>query len=98
MDATQEEARDGGEVVDRLTGGETRFEAIEVGIRHGAITVGREQERDVDVDSPGDGVANSGQTRFGARNFDHRIRSPYPCPYALRLGDRALGVICWRCL
>src|SRR6202035_2315205 len=93
VDAAQEEARDGGEAAERLAGRGARAQAVHVGARNGAITLGREQQRHVHVDARSDEIADYGQPGFRARDLDERVGESQTLPQALRLRQTPGAVV-----
>ena len=91
VDAADEEARDRGDLVDRLTLGDARLEAGDIGLEHRLVGVDREQQRDVDVDAVLDRHLDRGQAGLGARDLDHQILAVDRLPQPPRGVDRVVG-------
>ena len=92
INATDEEAGDARNPIDRLALGNARFKTREKGLSNSAVRVDREQQCDVDVDAIFDQRADSRNSGLGARHLDHQIGLADCSPQASRLFDCRIGI------
>ncbi len=93
IDARDEERGDRGDVVNRLSRGQAVFEAVKVGDHHFGVTLQREDERDVDVDSRGDDGAYGGDALGRGGDLDHQVGLADAFPELFCLCDGGLGIV-----
>ena len=87
-----EERGDGGEPIDRLPRALPGLERADVGFRHFAVVVEREQQRDVHVDPAREEPLDRRPPFLGAGHLDHQVGPVHRRPQPPRLGDRSFGV------
>ncbi len=79
--------------VERLAGGATTLQPLEVGLDHLLIRGEGEYQGDVDVDPGGDQLLDGGDPLGGGRHLDHEVGPVHAPPVVLGGGDAAPGVV-----
>ncbi len=92
VDAAHEEARDRRDAIDRLLGGGALFEAADVGFHHLVVTLEREDQGHVDVETVGDAALDRRHALGGRGDLHHQVRARDRLPEAVRLLDGGFGV------
>jgi len=80
IDATEKEACDRGDALDRPTGFEPPFERSQVGLSHRFIARDREQQRDVDVDAFEQQLLDGRNACRSAGYLDEQVGPVNQCP------------------
>jgi hypothetical protein len=93
VDARDEEARDGRDLVDRLSMSQPGLEAGQIRLDERGVRLERKEQRRVDVDSVGDDARDCIDAGRGRRDLDHRVRPVEPRPKVARRRDCRIGVV-----
>src|SRR5690606_6439006 len=83
----------GGDAIDRFTGGKPLLQALDVGLGDLGVTGDCEQQGDVDVDAVGNQGLDGGNPLAGGRHLDQDIGPVDPGVQLARFGHRAGGVV-----
>ena len=96
--AAYKEARNGRDAIDGLSPGHAGLDAIDVRVDYPLVRLNREEQRNVDIDTIGDELANCLRALFRTWNLDQKIGTVDCRPETVRFFDRRCCIIrdTWR--
>src|SRR5258706_13172030 len=94
IDTADEETGDGRDMADVLARGITIFHGRNVGLSYLAVIFNGEDQRNVNIDSLGQGLLNGRNTPRRPRYLDHQVRAVHHFPETPHFRECAFGIVC----